>query len=169
MAHLLRLCLRLGPKKAELVTDESQQKLGRLFGLATFASCPHGPERLYLLSYMSARGPGRATIHPCGGRLVTMGTTFSFFIFWPVWFLMYLSAQLVQIASSIIGIRYENVEPCTVAQTRCYDCNLEALWGRPTSKLKGEKESMSVYQAVKEKKQLTDFIYFSLHSAVVKF
>lgn len=26
--------------------------------------------------------------------------------------LMYLSAQLAQIASSIIGLRYENVDPC---------------------------------------------------------
>lgn len=58
---------------------------------------------------------------------------------------MYLSAQLVQIASSIIGTIYENVDPCAVAQTRCYDCNLEASWGRPTSKLKmvGEQECIS--------------------------
>lgn len=51
---------------------------------------------------------------------------------------MYLSAQLVQIASSIIT-RYENVDPCTRAQTHCYECNLEASWGRPYSKLRWEK------------------------------
>lgn len=48
---------------------------------------------------------------------------------WPVCFLMYLSVQLVQIASSITGTRYENVDPCTRAQTHCYECNLEASSG----------------------------------------
>lgn len=59
---------------------------------------------------------------------------------------MYLSAQLAQIASSIIGTRYENVDPCTVAQTHRYDCKREASRGRPTSKSEmgeGEHECVS--------------------------
>lgn len=48
---------------------------------------------------------------------------------------MYLSALLVQIASSIIGLRYENVDPCFGAQSHCYERNLEASWGRPSSKV----------------------------------
>lgn len=79
----------------------------------------------------------------------------------PVWFLMYLSAQLGQIASSIIGTRYENVDSCAVAQTRCYDCNLEASWGRLTSKLKmgeGEHECVSGSEGEEQgEKQVINF------------
>lgn len=60
---------------------------------------------------------------------------FFFFYLKPVCFLMYLSAQLVQIASSITGSRYENVDPpAPRAQTYCYECNLKASCGRSSSR-----------------------------------
>lgn len=94
-------------------------------------------------------------MHPCRGRLVTMRTPVFFFsLSGPVCFLMYLSAQLAQIASSIIGTRYENVDPCTVAQTHRYDCKREASRGRPTSKSEmgeGEHECVSGEEERKEK------------------
>lgn len=49
---------------------------------------------------------------------------------------MYLSVQLVQIASSITTSRYENVDPpAPGAQTHCYECNLEASCGSSSSRL----------------------------------
>lgn len=98
---------------------------------------------------MEVIGPGGATIYPCNSREVAVGTPppppsfplhppVLFFLFYlkPVCFLMYLSLQLVQIASSITSSRYENVDPpAPRAQAYCYQCNLKASCGRSSSRL----------------------------------
>lgn len=82
-------------------------------------------------------------IHATADRWQLGSPSSSFFFFYlrSVCFLMYLSVQLVQIASSITRSRYENVDPpAPRAQTYCYECNQRASSGRSSSRLLCSKE-----------------------------
>lgn len=87
-------------------------------------------------------GPGGTTIHPCSGAWATVGALAHFSFMWVCLLpdILYLSAQLVQVASSIIGNRYENVDSCARVQMHCYEGNLEESLGRPFSKVKKGEE-----------------------------
>lgn len=118
------------------------------FRLSYFSICPQGGTvPLYLLNMYVAYWSCEsyyASMHRQIGDNENPHLLFS--LSGPVCLLMYLSAQLAQIASSIIGTRYENVDPCAIAQTHRYDCKREASWGRPTSKSEmgeGERECVS--------------------------
>lgn len=79
----------------------------------------------------------------------------------PVCLLMYLSPQLVQIASSIIGLRYENMDSCIGAQSHCYKCNLDASWGRPSSEVRAEEGGRVGYWCRRSRKELLcTFIFY---------
>lgn len=108
------------------------------FWFSCFSICPQGGTLLlYLLNmYASYWSWGSHYISTVPWMGDNGGPVFLFLYLGLSATLIYLSAQLVQIASSIIGTRYENVDPRTRAQTRCYECNLEASWGRPSSKVK---------------------------------